>query len=95
VEAGRPYCGGLKLGVPRVSVAVLCALHELLIACESRFISGDDNIVAQEAQDGSAVGAVRRLAGIAGGVVSGVSTSNHPAEGPGWRPRDDQRYHEA
>jgi hypothetical protein len=49
------YCAGLKVGAPRVSLAVLCALHELLIACESRLVSADGNIVTQEAQDGSAI----------------------------------------
>ena len=49
------YCAGLKVGAPQVSLAALCALHELLIACESRLVSADGNIVTQEAQDGSAV----------------------------------------
>jgi hypothetical protein len=49
------YCGNLKVGTPQVSLAALCTLHELLIACESRQVSADDNIVTQEAQDGSAV----------------------------------------
>src|SRR4029453_15488390 len=42
-------------GAPQVSLAALCSLRELLIACESRLVSGDGNIVTQEAQDGSAV----------------------------------------
>jgi hypothetical protein len=29
------YCTGLKVGAPQVSLAALCALHELLVACES------------------------------------------------------------
>jgi hypothetical protein len=47
------YCAGLKVRAPQVSLATLCTLHELLIACESRLSA--DGIVAQEAQDGSAV----------------------------------------
>jgi hypothetical protein len=46
-------CAGLKIGAPQVSLAALCALHELLIACESRLVSADGNIVTQEAQDGT------------------------------------------
>jgi hypothetical protein len=49
------YCASLKLGAPQVSLAALCSLRELLIACESRLISADGNIVTQEAKDGSAV----------------------------------------
>jgi hypothetical protein len=49
------YCAGLKVGAPQVSSAALCSLHELLIACESRLVSADGNIVRQEAQDGGAV----------------------------------------
>jgi len=49
------YCASLKVGAPRVSLAALCALHEVLIACESRQVSADGNIVTQEAQDGSAI----------------------------------------
>ena len=48
------YCAGLKVGAPRVSLVALCALHEVLIACESRHVSADGNIVTQEAQDGIA-----------------------------------------
>jgi len=47
-------CAGLKVGAPQVSLAALCALHELLIACESRLVSADGNIVTQEARDGTA-----------------------------------------
>ena len=47
------YCAGLKVGAPQVSLAALCTVHELLIACESRFVSADGHIVTQEAQDGS------------------------------------------
>ena len=46
------YCASLKVGAPQVSLAALCALHELLIACESQQVSADDNIVT-EAQDGT------------------------------------------
>ena len=49
------YCAGLKVGAPQVSVAALCSLRELPIACESRLVCADGNIVTQEAQDGSAV----------------------------------------
>jgi hypothetical protein len=48
------YCGGLKVGAPQVSLAALCALHELLLACESRQVSADGNIATQETQDGIA-----------------------------------------
>jgi hypothetical protein len=49
------YCPGVKVGAPQVSLAALYALHELLIACESRLVSADGNIVTQEAQDGRAM----------------------------------------
>ena len=49
------YCAGLSVGDPRVSVAALCSLHDLLFACESRLVSADRNIVTQEAQNGSGV----------------------------------------
>ena len=49
------YCASLKVGAPLVSLAALCSLRELLIACESRLVSADGNIVTQEAQDGIAV----------------------------------------
>ena len=49
------YCAGLKVGAPQVSLAALWSLRELLIACESRLVSADGNIVTQEAQDGIAV----------------------------------------
>jgi hypothetical protein len=49
------YCAGLKVGPPRASLVALGLLHELLIACESRLVSADGNIVRQETQDGSAV----------------------------------------
>jgi hypothetical protein len=48
------YCAGLTVGAPQVSLAGLYALHELLVACESRLVSADGNIVTQEAQDGIA-----------------------------------------
>ena len=40
-----------------LSLAALFALHELLIACESRLVCADGNVVTQEAQDGIAAGA--------------------------------------
>lgn len=43
------YCAGFRVGAPRVSLAALCALHELLVACESRLVSADGNTVMQEA----------------------------------------------
>src|SRR6516164_461059 len=39
------YCAGLKVGAPQVSLTALCSLRELLIACESRLVSADGNIV--------------------------------------------------
>jgi hypothetical protein len=54
------YCAGLKVGGPQVSLAALRSLCELLIACESRLVSADGNIVTQEAQDGSKVTAVTK-----------------------------------
>jgi len=48
------YCAGLKVGTPRVSLAALCALHELLLARESQQLSADGNTVTQETQDGIA-----------------------------------------
>ena len=49
------YCAGLRVGPPQVSLVSLCSLHELLIACESRLVSADGNIVKQETQDDSAI----------------------------------------
>jgi hypothetical protein len=49
------YCAGLKVGPPQASLAALCSLHELLIACESRLVSADGNFVRQETQDGSTI----------------------------------------
>jgi hypothetical protein len=43
------YCAGPRVGAPQVSLAALCSLRELLIACESRLVSADGNIVTQEA----------------------------------------------
>jgi hypothetical protein len=48
------YCAGLKVGAPQISLAALRILRELLIACESRLVSADGNIVTQETQDGIA-----------------------------------------
>ena len=48
------YCAGLKVGALQVSLG-LCALHELLVACESRLISADDDDLGR-----SASGAVDR-----------------------------------
>ena len=42
------------------------------------------------------VGAVARLVGIKGGVVSGVfNLESSGVEAPDWRPRHDKQYHEA
>jgi hypothetical protein len=46
------YCAGLKVGAPQVSLSALCALDELLIACESRLVSSNGSTVTQEAHDG-------------------------------------------
>ena len=43
------YCAALKVGAPQVSLAALCELHELLVACELRLLSADGNTVTQEA----------------------------------------------
>jgi len=51
------YCAGLKVGAPQVSLAALCALHERLVACESRQLSPGGNIATQEMQDGIAANA--------------------------------------
>jgi hypothetical protein len=41
-------------------------------------------------------GAVARLVGIKGGVVSGViNLESSGVEAPDWRPRHDKQYHEA
>ena len=48
------HCAGFKVGAPHVSLAALCALHERLIACESRLICVDGSTVTQEAHDGIA-----------------------------------------
>ncbi len=66
------YCAGLKVGAPQVSLAALCALRELLIACESRLVSADGNMVTQETQDGSAVTA---------GTKDGADLQAHGSEG--------------
>ena len=43
-----------------------------------------------------AEGAVARLVGIKGGVVSGVfNLESSGVEAPDWRPRHDKQYHEA
>src|SRR5439155_6310488 len=46
------YCAALKVGAPQVSLAALCELHELLVACESRLLSADGNTVTLEARNG-------------------------------------------
>jgi hypothetical protein len=78
------YCAGLKIGAPQVSLAALCALHELLIACESRLVSADGNIVTQEAQDGIAATARPKDGACSAGAH--VPDSTTPA-----RPRSRRR----
>ena len=48
------YCGSIKVGLPQVSLAALSDLHRLLMACESRLLSANDNTVTQEDHDGIA-----------------------------------------
>ena len=69
------YCAGLKVGAPQVSLAALCSLHELLIACESRLVSADGNIVRQEAQDGDAVTARTKDSSLLGGRSTALRTA--------------------
>jgi len=66
------YCASLKVGAPQVSLAALRSLRELLIACESRLVSADGNIVTQEAQDGSTV---------TGRTKDGAGLQAHSSEG--------------
>jgi hypothetical protein len=66
------YCAGLKVGAPQVSLAALRSLRELLIACESRLVSADGNIVTQEAQDG------RTITGL---TKDGAGLQAHSSEG--------------
>jgi hypothetical protein len=78
------YCASLKVGAPQVSLAALCALHELLIACESRQVSADDSGVT-EAQDGtSAIARTKDGACSEAGQVPrsrGRAASGHDAGG--------------
>jgi hypothetical protein len=46
------FCAAIKVGTPRVSIAALGTIHELLVSCESRLVSSDGNTVTQEAVDG-------------------------------------------
>src|SRR5262245_25070441 len=48
------YCTGLKVGLPQVSLGALLALHELLMALESRLSSADSTAVTEEADHGIA-----------------------------------------
>jgi hypothetical protein len=48
------YCATIKVGAPQVLIAALRALHELLIACESRLVSADGKTATQETIDGIA-----------------------------------------
>jgi len=79
------YCAGLKVGAPQVTLAALCVLHELLIACESRLVSANGNIVTQEAQDGIAATA-RTNDGACSEVEAHGPDSTAPA-----RPRSRRR----
>jgi hypothetical protein len=47
-------CASIKVGAPQVSLAALHNLHELLVTCESRLNSTDDNTVKEEVHDGIA-----------------------------------------
>jgi hypothetical protein len=53
VEFDPVYCAGLKVGAPQVSLAALSALHELLVALESRLPSADGTAVTEDAPHGS------------------------------------------
>jgi hypothetical protein len=53
-------CAGLKVGAPQVSLVALYALHELLIACESRLASADGNIARRRRRMGSQLTLARR-----------------------------------
>ena len=68
------YCAGLKTGTPHVSLSALCALRELLVACESRLVSSDGNTVAQEASNG--------IVGTAHSKIGGLL--RYRITGPGW-----------
>jgi hypothetical protein len=46
------YCAGLRVGAPQVPLPALCALHELLVARESRQISSRSSSVKREIHDG-------------------------------------------
>jgi hypothetical protein len=74
------YCASLKIGAPQVSLAALCALHELLVACESRQLSSGGNIATQETQDGIAATARTkdRTCSEAGAITSDTSTPTRP-----------------
>jgi len=71
------YCASLKVGPPQVSLAALRALHELLVACESRQVSSDANIVAQERQDGTATDRTGACSDI-GTLTSDITTPAQP-----------------
>jgi hypothetical protein len=50
----------------------------------------------ERASSGALLGAVGELVGIDGGVVSGViNLESSGVEASDWRPRHDERYHEA
>jgi hypothetical protein len=74
------YCAGLKVGAPQVSLAALCALHELLVACESRQLSSGGNIATQETQDGIAATAHTkdRTCSETGATTSDIPTPARP-----------------
>jgi hypothetical protein len=74
------YRAGLKVGAPQVSLAALCALHGLLVACESRQVSADGNIVTQETQDGIAANGRTKdgACSEAGALASDISTPTRP-----------------
>ena len=45
-------CAGQRVGPPQVSLAALTALHELLVALESRLPSADGTAVTEEPHHG-------------------------------------------
>jgi hypothetical protein len=79
------YCAGLKVGAPHLSLAALCTLHELLVACESWLVSADGNTVTQEAHDEIA-GSARAKSGACSKTEAQAAERITPA-----RPRSRRR----
>jgi hypothetical protein len=81
------YCAGLKVGAPQVSLAALCTLHELLIACETRASRYSDGprdeetaLGSNKETDGKRTGAHRVGPSLMQFAPAGVSTASNPAE---------------